>query len=158
VPCAWLQGFSPLGLGGETLESRETDPEGRSRLGLGHASLESVYDLLREVFGVRFHRSILPCSPSSSQHAVKTSPSPKMSAMALSIEGPATKSKMPTKMNIERPRVMGIAIPLTFQNGRVSYTLYARFKAFMSAERAAEAAQIVKRMPKESKPGAGWRP
>jgi hypothetical protein len=66
-----LQRLSPLGLGGVTLDGRDPDPEGAGRLGLGHTSPEGVHDLLTEVFGVRFHRSMLPCSPSSSQHAVE---------------------------------------------------------------------------------------
>jgi hypothetical protein len=68
---ARLQGLSLLGLGGVTLDGRDADPEGAGRLGLGHAPLYGVHDLPTEVFGVRFHRPMIPCGPSSSQHAVK---------------------------------------------------------------------------------------
>src|ERR687885_1615552 len=61
----WLQGFSPLGLGGVTLDGRDPNPEGAGRLGLGHTLPESVHDLLTEVYGVRFHRFMLTCRPSS---------------------------------------------------------------------------------------------
>ena len=66
-----LQRLSPLGLGGVTLDGRDSNPEGAGRLGLGHASSDGVHNLLTEVFGVRFHRFMLTCSPSSSQHAVE---------------------------------------------------------------------------------------
>jgi hypothetical protein len=58
-----------LGFGGVTLDGRDPDPEGASRLSFGQATLDGVHDLLTEIFGVRFHHSMLPCSPSSSQHA-----------------------------------------------------------------------------------------
>ena len=38
------------------------------------------------------------------------------------MEGPATRSSTPISMSAERPSVMRMAMPLTFQNGRVSWT------------------------------------
>src|SRR5215208_571378 len=67
---ARLQRLSPLGLGGVTLDGGDPDAEGAGRLGFGHASLDGIHDLLAEVYGVGFHRSMMPPSPSSSQHAV----------------------------------------------------------------------------------------
>src|SRR5215208_3176385 len=68
---ARLQRLSPLGLGGVTLEGGDPDPEGAGRLGLGHASLYGLHDFPTEVYGVGFHRSMMSCRPTSSQHAVK---------------------------------------------------------------------------------------
>jgi len=67
---ARLQRFSSLGLGGVTLDGRDPDSEGASGLGLGHSSFYGIHDLPTEVFGIGFHKSMMPCSPSSSQHAV----------------------------------------------------------------------------------------
>jgi hypothetical protein len=67
---ARLQGLSPLGLGSVTLDGRNPDPEGASRLSLGHTSPDEVHDLLTEVFRVRFHRFMLTYGLSSPQHAV----------------------------------------------------------------------------------------
>ena len=64
-----FQRLSPLGFGGVTLDGGDPDPEGASRLSFGQAPLDGVHDLLTEIFGVRFHHSMLPCSPSSPQHA-----------------------------------------------------------------------------------------
>src|SRR5215212_11121712 len=62
---------SPLrALGGVTLDGGDPDSEGASGLGLEHSSLDGVHDLPTKVFGVRFHRSMMACSPSSSQRAV----------------------------------------------------------------------------------------
>ncbi len=67
---ARLQRLSSLGLAHVTLDGRDPDPEGAGCLGVGHASADGVHDLLTEVFRVRFHRSTMPCSPSSLQLAV----------------------------------------------------------------------------------------
>src|SRR5215212_2042863 len=67
-----FQRLSSLGFGGVTLDGGDPDPESAGRLGLGHTSLYGIHDLLTEVFGVRFHQSMMPCSPSSSQHAVRS--------------------------------------------------------------------------------------
>jgi hypothetical protein len=67
---SWLQRLSPLGFGGVTLDGGDPNPEGASRLSFGQAPLDGVHDLLTEIFGVRFQHSMLPCSPSSPQHAV----------------------------------------------------------------------------------------
>src|SRR5215208_6683359 len=68
---ARLQRLSPLGLGGVTLDGGDPDAEGAGRLGFGHSPLYGIHDLLTEVYGVGFHRSMMPPSSSSSQHAVK---------------------------------------------------------------------------------------
>jgi hypothetical protein len=49
----------------------DPDSEGASGLGLGHSSFYGIHDLPTEVFGIGFHQSMMPCSPSSSQHAVE---------------------------------------------------------------------------------------
>jgi hypothetical protein len=67
---ARLKRFSPLGLGGVTLEGGDPDSEGASGLGLGNSSFYGIPDLPTEVFGIGFHQSMMPCSPSSSQRAV----------------------------------------------------------------------------------------
>src|SRR5215208_7729668 len=75
------QRLSPLGLGGVTLDGGDPDPERTGRLGLGHSPLDGIHDLLTEVFGVRFHRSMMPSSPSSSQHAVGSALAQKRSCL-----------------------------------------------------------------------------
>jgi hypothetical protein len=64
------RGLAPSGLGDVTLDGGDADPEGASCLGLRHAPPDGVHDLPTEVFSVRFHRSMMSCGPSSSQHAV----------------------------------------------------------------------------------------
>src|SRR5215212_5168697 len=66
-----LPGLVSLGLGGVTLDGGDADAECTGRFGLGHASPDGIHDLPTEVFGVSFHRSMLPCGPSSSQRAVR---------------------------------------------------------------------------------------
>jgi hypothetical protein len=39
-------------------------------LSLGHSSFYGIHDLPTEVFGIGFHKSMMTCSPSSSQHPV----------------------------------------------------------------------------------------
>src|SRR5215217_6095193 len=67
---ARLKRLSSLGLGEVTLDGGDSDSEGASGLSLGHSSFYGIHDLLTEVFRIGFHKSMMPCSPSSSQHAV----------------------------------------------------------------------------------------
>jgi hypothetical protein len=51
-----------------------------------------------------------------------SSSSVKTSAMVSPMEGPAIRSRTPPRTKTERPSVIRMAMPLTFQNGRVSCT------------------------------------
>ena len=56
------------------------------------------------------------------QTTMNSSPRVKTSAIVLPMEGPAIRSSTPIGMSAVRPSVMMMAMPLTFQNGRVSCT------------------------------------
>ena len=56
------------------------------------------------------------------QTTMNSSPRVKTSAIVSPMEGPAIRSNTPASRSAERPNVIRMAMPLTFQNGRVSCT------------------------------------